>query len=191
MTKVCTHAGLSNKEKRLLTPEAAFMKPDPLPGEGLRESGDDGGETGGAGRRVLDRVFRGLILPASSEKGVREERRLPILRAISSFSIISISTSFISSLTPCPRGIADPSRSIFAPKTKNNRDARKLVYRLGINVGTAWPRTAERMVITINAENAAEKTTMRGCFIAINAAIKKVLSPISENMIMVKDKTKE
>ncbi len=47
------------------------------------------------------------------------------------------------------------------------------------------------MVITINAENAAEKTTMRGCFIAINAAIRKVLSPISEKMIMVKDKTNE
>ncbi len=67
MTKVCTHAGLSNNENRLLTPERAFIKPEPLLGDGLRESGDDGGETGGAGKRVLDRVFRGLILPASSE----------------------------------------------------------------------------------------------------------------------------
>lgn len=64
--KVCTQAGLSKSEQRLLIPANAFMNPEPLLGEGLRESGDEGGETGGAGSRVLDRIFRGLILPASS-----------------------------------------------------------------------------------------------------------------------------
>ena len=43
----------------------------------------------------------------------------------------------------------------------------------------------------IRAVNAAEKTTSLGCFIAIKAATRKVLSPISENMIIVKDKTNE
>lgn len=66
MMNVCTQAGLSSNEQRLLIPDSAFTKPDLLLGDGLRESGDDGGDTGGAGRRVLDRVFRGLILPASS-----------------------------------------------------------------------------------------------------------------------------
>lgn len=64
---VWTHAGLSNREQRLLIPASAFMKPEALLGDGLRESGDEGGDTGGAGSRVFDRVFRGLILPASSE----------------------------------------------------------------------------------------------------------------------------
>lgn len=105
MMKVCTHAGLSSSEQRLLIPASAFIKPDPRLGEGLRESGDEGGEAGGAGKRVLDRVFRGLILPDSRLYGLREERRLPIRRAVASFSSNSISTSFISSLTPCDLGI--------------------------------------------------------------------------------------
>ena len=58
-------------------------------------------------------------------------------------------------------------------------------------MGTAWPRTAERMVIAMRAEKAAEKTRRRGCFIAIKAAMRKVLSPISENMIIVRESTKE
>ena len=77
-----------------------------LLGEGLRDpSGDEGGESGGAGRRVLERVFRGLTRPDSSIYGDIEDRRRPILRASSSFSSNSISTSFISSLTPCSGGI--------------------------------------------------------------------------------------
>lgn len=47
------------------------------------------------------------------------------------------------------------------------------------------------MVIRIRAVKAAEKTRRRGCFIAINAAMRKVLSPTSEKMIMVKERRKE
>ena len=60
MTKVCTHAGLSSNEKRLLTPAKAVLKDDLRDGEGLRESADKGGESGGAGRRELERSLRGL-----------------------------------------------------------------------------------------------------------------------------------
>lgn len=63
--------------------------------------------------------------------------------------------------------------------------------RLGMRVGTAWPRMAERMVMHMRAENAAVKTTRRGCFMAIRAAIRKVLSPISEKIIIVKESKKE
>lgn len=63
--------------------------------------------------------------------------------------------------------------------------------RLGIKVGTAWPRTAERMVMAMRAEKAAEKTRSRGCFMAIRAAMRKVLSPISEKRIIVKDSRSE
>lgn len=63
--------------------------------------------------------------------------------------------------------------------------------RFGINVGTAWPRTAERIVMAIRAVKAAENTRRRGCFMAMRAAIRKVLSPISENMIIVKERRKE
>ena len=38
---------------------------------------------------------------------------------------------------------------------------------------------------------AALKTWRRGYFIAIRAAIRKVLSPISEKRIIVRDRTKE
>jgi len=47
------------------------------------------------------------------------------------------------------------------------------------------------MVMTMRAEKAAENTINRGCFIAIKAAMRKVLSPISENMIIARDRTKE
>jgi len=83
--------------------------------------------------------------------------------------------------------MANPSRSIRAPNTRNKAAAKKLVNLFGINVGTAWPRTAERIVIAINAENAAEKTRSLSCFMAIRAAIKNVLSPISEKRIMVSE----
>ena len=43
----------------------------------------------------------------------------------------------------------------------------------------------------MRAVKAAEKTTSRGCFIAISAAMRNVLSPISENMIIVRESTKE
>lgn len=45
--------------------------------------------------------------------------------------------------------------------------------------------------MTISAEKAAEKTSSRGCRMAIKAATRKVLSPISEKMIMVKERMKE
>ena len=59
------------------------------------------GESGGAGSRVFERVFRPELRPDSSIYGVAamEERLRPAFRAISSFSSSSISTSFISSLT--------------------------------------------------------------------------------------------
>ena len=47
------------------------------------------------------------------------------------------------------------------------------------------------MVMAMSAVKAAENTTKRGCFIAINAAMRKVLSPISEKMIIVRERTKE
>ncbi len=101
---VCTHAGLNSNENKLFTPENTPKMADPLLGDGLRElSGDDGGESGGAGRRVFERVFRGLTRPDSSMYGDIDDRRRPILRESSSFSSISISTSFISSLTPWSR----------------------------------------------------------------------------------------
>ena len=45
--------------------------------------------------------------------------------------------------------------------------------------------------MTMRAEKAAEKTRRRGCRIAMRAATRKVLSPISEKMIMVKERMKE
>lgn len=45
--------------------------------------------------------------------------------------------------------------------------------------------------MAISAVKAAEKTTSRGCFMAMSAAIRNVLSPISEKMIMVSERTKE
>ena len=58
-------------------------------------------------------------------------------------------------------------------------------------MGTVWPRTTERMVMTIMAGKEAEKTSSGECFIAMRAATRKVLSPISEKMIMVKARRKE
>ena len=74
-------------------------------GDGLRESGE-GGESGRTGSRVFDLVFRVSTRPASMMYEVIEDRRGPILRASSSFSSSSISTSRISSLTPCSGLIA-------------------------------------------------------------------------------------
>lgn len=50
---------------------------------------------------------------------------------------------------------------------------------------------AERTVMVMSAEKAAEKTRRRGWRIAINAATRNVLSPISENRIMVKERNNE
>ena len=49
----------------------------------------------------------------------------------------------------------------------------------------------ERIVMTKSAAKAAEKTMSGGCFMAMSAATRKVLSPISENIIMVNAKKKE
>lgn len=118
-------------------PTKAFRKDDRWLGEGLREFDDEGGESGGAGRRDCERDFRGLIRPDSSMYGVTVGRRRPVFRASTSFSSSSISTSFISSVTPCVGLILYPSYNILAPKTRNKTAARKFVKRLGINVGTA------------------------------------------------------
>lgn len=66
MIKVCTHAGLSKSDKRLLTPDRALWTEEPVLGLGLREAEEEGGEAGGAGRRDSDRVFRVLRRPDSS-----------------------------------------------------------------------------------------------------------------------------
>lgn len=108
-----------------------------------------------------------------------------------SFSSSSCSTSRISSPTPSSGLIARPSRNNFTPKTANSTAAARCVKRSGMRVGTAWPRTAERTVMTISAENAAEKTTRRGWRMAISAATRNVLSPISEKMIIIKESMKE
>ena len=47
------------------------------------------------------------------------------------------------------------------------------------------------MVIAMRALKAAVNTRTRGCFIAMRAAMRKVLSPISEKMIMVRESKKE
>lgn len=66
MMNVCTQAGLSNNEKRLLTPARPFMMVEVRLGDGLRESGDEGGESGAAGSREFERVFRESPRPDSS-----------------------------------------------------------------------------------------------------------------------------
>jgi hypothetical protein len=87
--------------------------------------------------------------------------------------------------------MARPSLISLTPKTRNKAAAAKWVKRSDTRDGTACPKNAERTVITIRAEKAAEKTSSRGCRIAIKAATRKVLSPISENMIIVKESMNE
>ena len=64
MMKVCTHAGLSRRDTKLWMPTRVLEIVDCVLGEGLRESGE-GGESGGAGNLVFERVFRESTLPAS------------------------------------------------------------------------------------------------------------------------------
>ena len=59
-----------------------------------------------------------------------------------------------------------------------------------LKCGTACPREALRTVITTNEAKAAENTTALGCRIAMSAAIRNVLSPNSEIIIMVKENRK-
>lgn len=87
--------------------------------------------------------------------------------------------------------MACPSLNIFTPNIKNRMAAMKLVKRCGSRLGTAWPRTAERTVMVISAEKAAEKTRILSCFMAIKAAMRKVLSPISETRIIVRERINE
>ena len=63
--------------------------------------------------------------------------------------------------------------------------------RGGCSVGSVWPRKEESTVMTQRAEKAAEKTRRGGCFMAIRQATRKVLSPISEKRIMVRERMKE
>lgn len=190
MTKVCTHAGERRRLKRLLRP---FIRPLKLErgGEGER-SGLEDGDRGGEGSRDPDLDLRLPVLrppiPISRAYGEMEDLRRLSLRARCSFSSSSISTSCISAATPSSGLMANPSFNILPPNIKNNPDARKCVNLSGMSVGTAWPRTAERTVMTISAANAAEKTKSLSCFMAMRAAIRNVLSPISENSIMVSER---
>ncbi len=183
ITNVWTQAGLSSSEKRLLRPERNPTMP-PGRGDGLRPSGELDGLRCGAANRDLVRGLR-LPRPISRAYGETPEPLRPSFRARFSFSSSSISTSCISADTPSSGLMARPSRSKRAPKIRNRTAARKVVRRLGIRVGTACPRTAERMVMAMRALRAAENTTRRSCFMAMSAATRKVLSPISEKMIMV------
>lgn len=191
MTNVWTQAGLSNNDRRLFRPPRALLILDRC-GEGERP-GEEEGLRGGEGRRDPDldlRVLRSLR-PISSEYGEIEDRLRPCFLAKCSFSSSSCSTSCISALTFSSGFIASPSLSMRTPKTRKSPAARKLVKRFGMSVGTACPRTAERIVIVNSAESAAEKTSNLACFMAISAAMRNVLSPISENRIIVSDRTKE
>lgn len=190
ITKVWTHTGLRSKEKRLPIPVIVLATVGYRLGEGDRESGDEEGDVGG-GSRDFDREDRLSCRPDSSMYGVMDERRPPIWRASSSFSANSISTSFISLPTPSPDGIAYPSRNILIPKMRKSVAAAKFVYLGDISDGTAWPRTTESIVMTIMAGNEAEKTRRGECFIAMRHATRKVLSPISEKMIIVKARKNE
>lgn len=62
---------------------------------------------------------------------------------------------------------------------------------LGMRVGTAWPSKAERTVMVTSAEKAAVKTSILSWRMAMSAATRKVLSPISEKSIMVKERRRE
>ena len=58
MMNVCTQAGLRRNEQRLFTPANIFPMVEDLDGEGERESGEEGGESGGAGNLEFDRALR-------------------------------------------------------------------------------------------------------------------------------------
>ena len=192
MTKVCTQAGLSRSENKLLIPASVLTKNERRDGE-LSLDEEDEGLSGGDGSLVVDDLaFRTPPRPDSSTYGVTaDDRLLFILRCWCSFSSSSISTSFISSPTPSSGDILRASRSIFTPKTRKRLAARKLVTDFGIRVGTAWPSMAESTVIVTSAVKAAVKTSILSWRIAISAATRKVLSPTSENRIMVKERRRE
>lgn len=65
------------------------------------------------------------------------------------------------------------------------------MYCLGTKLGKTWPKNADRTDMMAKEEKAAANTTNRECFMAIIAAIKKVLSPISDTMIMSKEIRKD
>ncbi|KAH3669348.1 hypothetical protein OGAPHI_001469 [Ogataea philodendri] len=97
---------------------------------------------------------------------------------------ISSSTSAISSPIPASLDIDSPSRRRLIPNTMNSTPAKNWVNLCGIRAGNAWPTTPESTVISTRAANAAENTTALGCFIAMSAATRNVLSPISLTTIM-------
>jgi len=82
------------------------------------------------------------------------------------------------------------SMNIFAPNTKNRTDAAICVHFRGMSVGSRWPIAADRMDMTTREPNAPAKTSIRGWRMARMAAMRKVLSPISEMRIMEKDWTR-
>ena len=59
-----------------------------------------------------------------------------------------------------------------------------------MSVGNRWPIAADRMDMTTREPNAPAKTSIRGWRMARMAAMRKVLSPISETRIMAKDWTR-
>ena len=86
-----------------------------------------------------------------------------------------------------PPSPASPSHSDLAPNTKNSATAAQCVHFFEISAGAAHPRKADSAVIVASAPIAPAKTSFCGCFIAMMAAMKKVLSPISETRIMPQD----
>lgn len=68
---------------------------------------------------------------------------------------------------------------------------RKICRRtLGIKPKITRPKAALNMLITTKLAKAPANTVIRGCLVAIMAAIRKVLSPISETTIITKAWTK-
>lgn len=65
-----------------------------------------------------------------------------------------------------------------------------MVYWAGNKLGTTWPKKADKTDITKRDEKAPANTTSRECFIAMMAAIKNVLSPISDTMIIKNESIK-
>ena len=105
-------------------------------------------------------------------------------------SSISSSTSRNSSwIFSFPAFIARPSCIIFHPKNRKRVAAAVWVHLLGMRVGRICPIAAERQDITTNEPNAPANTTALGCLIARMAAMRKVLSPISDATIIANDCT--
>mmetsp|Transcript_4658 Transcript_4658/g.18604 ORF Transcript_4658/g.18604 Transcript_4658/m.18604 type:complete len:233 (-) Transcript_4658:94-792(-) len=106
-----------------------------------------------------------------------------------SFLWISSSSTSRSSSEGPEESSRDSYRSR-TPKYRNRIADAKCVYARGSSDGRVYPTIVLRTVIKARAERAPAKTSMRLCFIARTAAMKKVLSPNSVTMIIARLLTK-